>query len=37
MIRKTTDALSKHRYSNEFTNTNKFAKICSNNITDNCT
>ena len=35
-IRRTADALSKHRYSSEFTNTNKFEKLCSNNITD-CT
>ena len=36
-ITRITDTFSKHRYSNEFTSTNKFTKICSNNITDNCT
>ena len=35
--RRTTDAFSKLRYSNESTNKNKFAKICSNDITDNYT
>ena len=33
-IGRTDDALSKHRYSSEFTNTNKFEKLCSNGITD---
>ena len=33
-IRRATVALSKHRYTNEFTNTHKFTKRFSNNITD---
>ena len=33
-IRRDADALSKHRYTNEFTNANKFTKRFSNNITD---
>ena len=36
-IRRATDALSKHRYTKEFTNTNKFTTIFSNNITDKFT
>ena len=36
-IRRATDALSKYRYTNEFTNKNKFTKRFSNNITDKFT
>ena len=35
--RRTTNAFSKHTYTNESTNTNRFAKIYSNDITGNCT
>ena len=34
-IRRAMDCLSKHRYTNEFINKNKFTKGFSNNITDN--
>ena len=36
-IRRATDALSKYRYTNEFTITNKFMKRFSNNIIDKFT
>ena len=35
MIRRAMDGLSKHSYTNEFTNKNKVTKGFSNNITDN--
>ena len=36
-IRRATDDLNKHRYTNKFTNSNKFTRRFSNNITDNFT
>ena len=36
-IRRATDALSKHRYTNKFANTNKFTTRFSNNIIDKFT
>ena len=36
-IKRATDPLSKHRYTNEFINTNKFTKRFSNNVTDKFT
>ena len=36
-IRRATNALGKHSYTKEFTNTNKFTKRSSNNITDKFT
>ena len=37
MIRRAMDALSKYRYTNEFTNKNKFTKRFTNNIADKFT
>ena len=36
-LRRATDDLNKHRYTNKFTNSNKFTRRFSNNITDNFT
>ena len=36
-LRRATDDLNKHRYTNKFTNSNKFTRRFSNNITDKFT